>query len=124
VNAPYPLMLSHLARASLGINTMVDEHFGINVVEYMAAGLIPVAHKSAGPLLDIAVPYEGKPTGFHATTPETFAQAFHDAFSLPPAEELAMRQRARSLAVSKFSEAEFEKGWNASGWKDWLKLST
>ncbi|KZP13933.1 glycosyltransferase family 4 protein [Athelia psychrophila] len=120
VNAPYPLMLSWLARASLGINTMVDEHFGINVVEYMAAGLIPVAHASAGPLLDIAVPFQGQPTGFHATTPQTFATAFHDALSLPLAEELAMRQRARALAISKFSEAEFEKGWNASGWKEWL----
>lgn len=69
---------------------MVDEHFGINVVEFMvcvvgavlrspctlshakpllvaflwqAAGLIPLSHASAGPLLDIAVPVDGKPTG-------------------------------------------------------------
>lgn len=63
VNAPYPLMLDWLARASVGMNTMVEEHFGINVVEYMAAGLIPVAHASAGPLLDIILPYEGQPTG-------------------------------------------------------------
>ncbi len=48
---------------------MVDEHFGINIVEYMVriihglctrlssveqgAGLIPLAHASGGPLLDI-----------------------------------------------------------------------
>lgn len=42
---------------------MVDEHFGINVVEFMAAGAIPVAHASAGPLLDIVVPMDGQPTG-------------------------------------------------------------
>ena len=42
---------------------MVDEHFGINVVELMAAGLIPLTHASGGPLLDIVVPYEGEPTG-------------------------------------------------------------
>ncbi|KAF7974291.1 hypothetical protein HWV62_12432 [Athelia sp. TMB] len=120
VNAPYPLMLSWLARASVGLNTMVDEHFGISVVEYMAAGLVPVAHASAGPLLDIAVPYQGQPTGFHATTPETFADAFYKALSLPPGEDRAMRERARALAVGKFSEAAFEEAWNASGWRDWL----
>ncbi|EIW81552.1 glycosyltransferase family 4 protein [Coniophora puteana RWD-64-598 SS2] len=115
LNAPYPTMLAHLARASVGLSTMVDEHFGINVVEMMAAGAIPVAHASAGPLLDIVVPFEGKSTGFHATTPSTFADALHAALTLPPAEDLALRQRARQLAVSKFSEdafwASWEKGW-------------
>lgn len=28
-----------------------------------AAGLIPVAHKSGGPLQDIIVPFNGQPTG-------------------------------------------------------------
>ncbi|KAG6846491.1 hypothetical protein H0H93_013622, partial [Arthromyces matolae] len=56
VNAPYPEMLDLLSRASIGMNTMVDEHFGINVVEYMAAGVIPVVHASGGPLKDIVVP--------------------------------------------------------------------
>jgi hypothetical protein len=35
VNAPYPQILELLGRASVGLNTMVDEHFGINVVEFM-----------------------------------------------------------------------------------------
>ncbi|EEB87637.1 hypothetical protein MPER_14952, partial [Moniliophthora perniciosa FA553] len=35
VNAPYSDMLRQLSKASIGMNTMVDEHFGINVVEYM-----------------------------------------------------------------------------------------
>lgn len=74
-------MLGWLARASVGLSTMVDEHFGINVVEFMvcifcvspfsldgscrpqAAGVIPVAHASAGPLNDIVVPVDGQPTG-------------------------------------------------------------
>ena len=63
---------------------MVDEHFGINVVEFMvrqiaplhplpdlkahrlvkAAGAIPVVHASAGPLQDTVVPVDGKRTGW------------------------------------------------------------
>jgi len=120
VNASYPLMLEWLSRASIGISTMVDEHFGINVVEFMAAGVIPVAHASAGPLLDIIVPFNGQPTGFHATTPDTFAVALHKVLTLPSVEELALRERARSWAVQRFSEEEFEMGWNGSGWKKWL----
>lgn len=80
VNASFKVLLHSLSTASIGINTMVDEHFGINVVEYMvtiaiihtehiltiplqAAGLIPLAHASAGPLLDIIVDYKGSKTG-------------------------------------------------------------
>ncbi|KAI0823974.1 mannosyltransferase [Trametes gibbosa] len=120
VNAKYSEILSWLSRASIGLSTMVDEHFGINVVEFMAAGVIPVAHASAGPLLDIVVPLDGEPTGYHATSPETFAEAFRTVLTLPKDAELAMRQRARTLAVHKFSAEEFEKGWDASGWQTWL----
>lgn len=31
-----------LGGAVAGIHTMIDEHFGISVVEYMAAGAIPI----------------------------------------------------------------------------------
>ncbi|KAE9411360.1 mannosyltransferase [Gymnopus androsaceus JB14] len=120
VNASYPTMLSWLARASIGFSTMVDEHFGINVVEFMAAGLIPVAHKSGGPLQDIIVPFNGQPTGYHAESVEGFAEALQTALSLSNEEDLAVRQRARTWAVQRFSEEEFEKGWNASGWKSFL----
>jgi hypothetical protein len=42
---------------------MKDEHFGIGVVEFMASGLIPLVHQSAGPWLDIVVPLKGQVTG-------------------------------------------------------------
>ncbi|KAI0320971.1 mannosyltransferase [Amylostereum chailletii] len=120
VNASYPVMLSYLARASVGLSTMVDEHFGINVVEYMAAGVIPVAHASAGPLYDIVLPVDGQPTGFHAKTTDEFADAIRSALVLSPEEDEAMRRRGRESAVRRFSEAEFERGWEGSGWKRWL----
>ncbi|KAJ6615416.1 mannosyltransferase [Mycena sp. CBHHK59/15] len=116
LNAPYPDMLTWLGKASVGLNTMVDEHFGINVVEFMAAGVIPIAHASGGPLKDIVVPFQGEITGYHATTPATFASAIHTALTLSPEADLAIRQRARTWAVQRFSEAEFEATWEASGW--------
>lgn len=42
-----------MSQALIGIHTMKDEHFGISVVDMMAAGLITIAHDSAGPRLDI-----------------------------------------------------------------------
>jgi hypothetical protein len=39
------------------------EHFGIGVVEGMAAGLVPVAHNSGGPKSDIVIDVGGKKTG-------------------------------------------------------------
>jgi alpha-1,2-mannosyltransferase len=80
VNAPYPVVLDWLSKASIGLSTMIDEHFGINVVEFMvnknpaipklsllnlrqAAGVIPVSHASGGPLNDIIVPFNGERTG-------------------------------------------------------------
>ncbi|KAI0783434.1 mannosyltransferase [Abortiporus biennis] len=120
VNASFAEVLQWLSKASIGLSTMVDEHFGINVVEFMAAGAIPVTHASGGPLNDIVVPYNGLPTGYHATDPASFADAFHTVLSLRPDEELALRERARIWAVQRFSEEEFEKGWNESGWRKWL----
>jgi alpha-1,2-mannosyltransferase len=40
VNAPYEELTKWLAISSVGINTMVDEHFGINVVEFMVSSKI------------------------------------------------------------------------------------
>ncbi|KAI0088613.1 mannosyltransferase [Irpex rosettiformis] len=121
VNAEYSEMLDWLSRASIGLSTMIDEHFGINVVEYMAAGVIPVTHASGGPLNDIVVPFNGLPTGFHATTAQTYAATFDKVFSLAEEEEIALRSRTRIWAVQRFSQEEFEKGWNESGWREELR---
>ena len=63
LDASWPEILDWLRRASVGVNGMWNEHFGIGVVEYQAAGLISVVHKSGGPKRDIVVPVGGLPTG-------------------------------------------------------------
>lgn len=62
-DAPWPQMLEWMGKASAGVNGMWNEHFGIGVVEYQAAGLISVVNNSGGPKLDIVVEINGKPTG-------------------------------------------------------------
>lgn len=54
--------------------------------------------------------------GYHAKTPESFASAMHEVFSLSTEEDLAVRERTRHRAVEVFSEEGFVKGWE-EGWK-------
>ncbi|KAK7720173.1 asparagine-linked glycosylation protein [Botryosphaeria dothidea] len=109
-DATWPQILSWLRRASIGVNGMWNEHFGIGVVEYQAAGLISVVNDSGGPKLDIVVEIDGKPTGFHATTASQFAQGFRQALALSAQETVEMRQRARRSA-GRFTEEVFASKW-------------
>lgn len=48
--------------------------------------------------------------GFHASTEAEYAQAFHDALTLPPEETAAMRRRARQSA-RRFTDRTFDDKW-------------
>ncbi|KAL4921572.1 hypothetical protein BDW62DRAFT_208173 [Aspergillus aurantiobrunneus] len=131
-DASWPTILSHLSTSSIGVNAMWNEHFGICVVEYQAAGLIAVVHDSGGPREDIVVDFPGteplagsseaeprsefasgsggRATGFRATSEEEFADAFEKALSLTPEERVAMRLRAQKSAL-RFTEEEFSRKW-------------
>lgn len=62
-DASWPEILEWLRKSWIGVNGMWNEHFGIGVVEYQAAGLICVVNESGGPKEDIVVEYDGGPTG-------------------------------------------------------------
>ena len=62
-DASWPEILDWLRRSWVGVNGMWNEHFGIGIVEYQAAGLISVVHDSGGPKSDIVIDHEGGPTG-------------------------------------------------------------
>ncbi|KAG0368126.1 hypothetical protein BC939DRAFT_393814 [Gamsiella multidivaricata] len=107
VNAPFSDLQAWLARSKIGIHAMLDEHFGIGVVEYMAAGLIPVAHNSAGPKMDIVQPYHNEPTGYLAITAKEFADAIEKVLSAEEGSLLDMQLRARDSVQERFSEKVF-----------------
>jgi alpha-1,2-mannosyltransferase len=106
VDVPYDEVKRELSRASIGLHSMIDEHFGICVVEYMAAGAVPVAHASGGPFLDIIRDQHDGPTGFTADSVATFAETLEHLLLMrrTEREEISARARARSDI---FSETEF-----------------
>lgn len=53
VDCPFSTVKDELRNSKFGLNAMWNEHFGIGVVEYSSAGVVPIVHASAGPLLDI-----------------------------------------------------------------------
>jgi alpha-1,2-mannosyltransferase len=88
----------------IGIHTMRQEHFGIGIVEMMAAGLIVVAHNSGGPKTDII---QYKVTGYLAATAEEYVEALHEALTLPTQEAQLLREKAKASAL-RFSDDVFD----------------
>ena len=62
-DASWSEVLDWLRKSWVGVNAMWNEHFGIGVVEYQAAGLICVVNDSGGPKADIVVDLDGGATG-------------------------------------------------------------
>lgn len=109
-DAPLSVIQEYLPKASISVNGMYSEHFGIGNVEGIAAGLIPVVHNSGGPKLDIVVPLRGERIGFLASTVQEFADAFESVFKLEEKERVSMRLRGRESSL-RFTERAFAEGW-------------
>ena len=72
-------ILEEFSKAKIGIHTMVDEHFGITLIEMMAAGLILVTHNSAGAKDDILVSFEdGSKPGFLVENEEEYVDQIEE----------------------------------------------
>jgi alpha-1,2-mannosyltransferase len=104
INATYEQLKQYLATSSFGLHTMYNEHFGISIVEMMAAGLIVVANNSGGPAQDIIKPW----TGFLALTAEEYATHLLNCFEENPSQILETRKIARNAAL-RFTDEEFTK---------------
>ncbi|CAL1581673.1 unnamed protein product [Knipowitschia caucasica] len=110
LNVSFEELKRELGHATIGLHTMWNEHFGIGVVECMAAGTIVLAHKSGGPKLDIVVPFEGAQTGFLADSVGSYASCIQTILSLSPEERLQIRLNARR-SVERFSDQEFDQSF-------------
>lgn len=85
---------------------MWNEHFGIGIVEMMAAGLIVIAHDSGGPKSDIVQVEESQRTGFLANNEAEYAEALFRALTMEPSSAMAIRSRAQQSAL-RFSDQVF-----------------
>ena len=113
INVPYPELEALMARSVFGLHTMWMEHFGIGVVEYMAAGMICLAHDSGGPKADIVVDVQGKPTGFRATSKDEYAASMRTILRMSDGERETMVRRARAH-VATFSDEAFADAWRSA----------
>ncbi|EEY64637.1 uncharacterized protein PITG_16062 [Phytophthora infestans T30-4] len=102
VNATFAELKRYLAKSSIGVHTMYNEHFGISNVEMMAAGMLVVANNSGGPKADIVKPG----TGCLALTADEYADKMLSLLEKTPAEAIEMRSAARKSSL-RFSDGEF-----------------
>jgi glycosyltransferase involved in cell wall biosynthesis len=92
-------LLSIMREAKVYFHTMVGEHFGISIVEAMAAGLIPVVS-------DVGGPTEFVPKRYHFDTFEGAGEIISTAFNIAYAERVHI-----SNSVSKFSISNYVEGF-------------
>lgn len=105
-DVPLDELRSLMRRARAGLHTMLDEHFGISVVDFMAAGVVPIAHRSAGPKEDIVS--ESGECGYLAASESEYAETIVRVLAMPAKEYSTMAARGRARAA-RFSEEAFER---------------
>lgn len=106
-DANYDVLKKCLSKSDIGLHTMIDEHFGICTVDYMASGLIPICHKSAGPLIDIV-----KDTDFLGLDIDEYVEKIEKISNMDLQTKIEHRKRfreqskpfSRSMFSSKFIE--------------------
>ena len=108
MNISFKNLKEELSQATVALHTMWNEHFGIALVECMAAGCVMVGHRSGGPLLDIVVSWKGTQTGFLAASEEDFTNCLCRVFRMDEDSRLRMTSSAREAVRSKFSVQVFE----------------
>jgi alpha-1,2-mannosyltransferase len=110
LNVPHAELVSTLGRASVGLHTMWNEHFGIGVVEMMAAGVVTVAHNSGGPKADIIGPSSSSstPPGYLAATAAEYADAMANMFGIVSTDKVTAIRKAGRAAAQKFSDDVFD----------------
>ena len=108
VGSSFQELKEEVSGATAALHTMWNEHFGIGLVECMAAGCIMIGHRSGGPMKDIVVQWKGRKTGFLAESQEHYAACLYKVFCMSEEERTHMASCAREAVQSKFSVQVFE----------------
>jgi glycosyltransferase involved in cell wall biosynthesis len=108
INASEELKMEILKKAKIYLHPTKYEHFGIAVVEAMAAGLIPVVHKSGGPWTDTI---EFGNYGFGFSSPDEAGSIIQSLTHLSEGELYTIRKRIAERAKT-FSYESFLKRFN------------
>lgn len=105
VGASFERLVEGMKHAQVAVHTMENEHFGIVLVECMAAGLITVAHNSGGPKTDIIDDGE---SGFLANDVNDFAEKLVSISKMK--QEVRQAMVAKAIEKSeRFSSENFER---------------
>ena len=110
VNITFGELKQEMSEAKIGLHTMWNEHFGIAVVEMLAAGLITIAHRSGGPLMDIVNESAESQTGFLAIHDYEYAECIKQILEMPTDALENMIEKSRA-SVNIFSDKVFESDW-------------
>jgi alpha-1,2-mannosyltransferase len=105
-NVPHENFKQTLFKARVYLHVMPLDHFGISLVEAMAAGCVPVVHRSGGPWIDILDGRQGQ-YGFSYLSPEEAARQV-DALITKEDLTLQVANRAQKRA-KKFDKKVFMK---------------
>lgn len=107
LNISFEQLLEAMRSSNIGLHTMQNEHFGIAVVESMAAGLIMVAHNSAGPCMDII---DHQQNGYLASDLDEYVEIIGEVLKREEHELIGVRQDARRKSA-KFCDENFERSF-------------
>ena len=76
----------------------------------LASGLITLAHRTGGPLMDIVIETEANRNGFLAISEDEYSDTILHIIGMTKEAREGVRERAKS-SVERFSEREFDVGW-------------
>jgi glycosyltransferase involved in cell wall biosynthesis len=94
-NVAFKSLLSIMKKAKTYFHPMVGEHFGMSVVESMAAGLIPVVPSIGGPT-------EYVPENYHFQTLEEAADKIASTLDVSNRERIKMSNVVRDFSLSRY----------------------
>lgn len=103
-NLPFNELLKLCGECKIGLHSMINEHFGISVVEMMSSGLITIANNSAGPKMDIIK--ENGINGYLCDNEKEYCDRIYEVLEMSEEKCVEMRRCGRNQA-NEFSEEKF-----------------